>query len=343
MAGNNPIEKILDGQDVDTVINEMDSAQIDDPQAAPIVEEAGVPATEAVVEIETPAEEEWKPDYSFKVLDKVHEFDEEIRPLITKENHTKIKDLYERAYGLDHVKGNYEKAKTELTDYKQKVDEYSPRIEKYNEVEKNLKILGSMIEKGDLDNVFGELGINDQAVMEYAVNKLKMQELPQDQKIQYQNQVRNRSNEYHDKVKQEDYNQSIHKQSVDLRNQQVDFALQLPDVTEFVNKFDTLSSKPGAMREEIFKRGALAFQTQGLDKAPIEIINEIMSQYKPFLNNGTPQTQEVPQGGHTPNTQQVTQKKPVLPKIGTASNSAVKQTNMTFEKLMELRSSMPAT
>jgi len=241
--------------------------------ATPSVEERDEETPEVVDEvIPLETEPEWKPDYTFKVKDTQHEFDDFIRPIVNKDNYDKIKDLYSKAYGLDEVKAAREK----LEEENKNLSTVRNQFEKQN---KSLGYLGSLIKGKDYHTLFNELKIPDQEILSYSLDRVKYQELSPEEKREYDGniEIRQRQRTLED---QNRYLQSqIESQAVNTRMSEVDNLLRSGQINDIVKDFDTRVGRPGAFREEVVKRGQMAYYSTGKDISVNEAVNEVASLY----------------------------------------------------------------
>ncbi len=189
----------------------------------------------------------YNPNFAFKVKDKEHQFDDFIKAAIRDaETEKKARELYEKAYGLDEVKAHRQSLQ-------EKLSEISP---KYETVEKSLKALGSFVQKKDYRSFFDALQIPKQDIIRYAVEELKYQELPPEQRAAIEEQ---RQREQQFALAQES-NQTLQQQIQTLHVKQAEFELSTelsrPEVSSAAQAFDARVGKPGAFKSEVIRRGA---------------------------------------------------------------------------------------
>lgn len=164
---------------------------------------------ETVEGVETPATEgeapasDYSPSYSYKVLDEERTFDPRLHGVIkSKEDEEYLRDLYTRADGLDNYKNKYSTVQTEFGSFKQTV---TPVIEGF----KKLKTYRDEKKYSDL---FTDLGLEEDEVLNYALQVAQERALPEEQRriIQHNRELERKQREYETKV--QSYEQSQQEQ-----------------------------------------------------------------------------------------------------------------------------------
>jgi len=255
--------------------------------------------SEVADEISEKPVDEWVPDYSFKVRDEQKEFDDFVKPIVNKENHAKIKELYEKAHGLDIVK-------SKLDEYSGRIKEYEPKVMEAHQLGEAITKLDTMLAKGDFTSFQKTLKINDDLIIKRAAEILKYREMDENSRKNYDQEVNQRSNYYSLENENLRYRQMIEQQAVESRKGELNSVLVNPNISSIASTFDQRAGKQGAFMEKVWQYGAQTFQTQGIDLSAEEAVNGYLRltglDVAMNLNNNQPP-------------QQQTQKKPTLPNI----------------------------
>jgi hypothetical protein len=222
----------------------------------------------------------WNPNFKFKVKDKEMEFDDFVRGSIKdKTQEGKLRELYEKAYGLDEVKAS-------RNNFEQKFKESDT---KYNQIAQSLGVLGQHVQNKDYGDFFSSLNIPKQDIIEYVINELRFQELPQEQR-QVIEQQRELTRNY-DFVHQQ--NQAMYQQMQSMVTQQarneLSVELQKPEVTGVAQMFDARIGKPGAFEQEVIRRGQYYEQVHQQSPTASQLVQEVLSMV------GQPQAAQVNQ------------------------------------------------
>jgi hypothetical protein len=241
---------------------------------------------------------EFKPNYKLKVLDKEHEIPKEFQSLIKDSASEKqVREIFEKAYGLDSVKPKYQDLKTK----------YAETAQKYEGVTHALSDLrntyNSAVQEGNflkLDKFFEKLEIPEEVILKYALAKVELNEMAPEQKALMEGKLKvERQNE--------EFSQNLSRtqelmaeQAVQMKMFQFESSLARPDVRSFSENFDRSFAKPGAFKEEVRKAGELAWYTEKVDLTPDQAIERVMGRYgnlvKPVATPATEGTAELPIG-----------------------------------------------
>lgn len=274
------------------------------------------------------------PNFKFKVKGKDAEIDEFLRPVIKdKATEDKLRDLYEKAHGLEEVKAHRQSLQ----------EKYRTAEEKMQQVETSLKTLGDFAKKKDFRTFFDILSIPKQDIINYALEELKYSELPPDQRAMVDAQ-RQREIEYYTKTQQ---NQTLQQQMQNLILQQTTMELNQelarPDIAQTINAYDARVGQPGALRAEIIRRGqyyeAVHKQSPPASQLVAEVFNLIGSN-----TSVTPNGMFASQGNMGPQSQNP-QQKPVIPSFssGGAAKSPVRKQPKDLDDLRKMRQQLHQT
>jgi hypothetical protein len=273
--------------------------------------------------VEAPA---YEPNLKFKVYDQELEVDEIFRPLVTsKEAEEKVKDYLTKAHGLDVMKEKYGKTKERLSEYETKT----------KTAEQAFKQIASMRDANLLGPLFDNLGIKKENVLELVKTWVQAETLPaheqqriaREQELAYQN--------YAYQQQMENQQQFMVTQAVISRQQELDGNLSTPEVSQFAQAYDARVGRVGAFKEEVVRRGQLAYHTQGVDLSARDAIHSTIDAYKAFVVSGQTNTNQtamnVPYGQPTNQAP-----KPSLPTSRTSGAGPVKKNITSIQDLRNL-------
>lgn len=272
------------------------------PQDPPPVEDpapADLPPAAAAQEGGDPGP--WQPEsWDFKVKDDTYQIPEYLRGSVTSEEQFKeVRDVYERAYGLDGVKTSRDNFKTE-------VESLRPIAQEYDTVKANLGLLSQHVQQGgDLEAVFNFMGIPTETVLQWVKGRIDEAELPPEQQARLQAD-RNAA-----------FNNAILQQQLDRKDQQLNSITQQTQAAEIANLGQSLDSELVARVNQKFGhdnafndvvRGAMQSMGDGATVA------QAMTQVIPKLRNLFPaETAAAPaQAGQPP---APAKPKPVIPNV----------------------------
>jgi len=214
------------------------------------------------------AESAWTPNFKFTVKDKALEFDDFIKPIVkNKELETKIREMYEKAYGIDEVKSVRDTFKTQAEEWKGK----------YGQVEQSLQTLGGYVKKGDFRTFFQALNIPKDKIIQYAIEELKYQDLPADQRAALEQQRQSQA-EFEQAQQQ---NQMLQTQMQQMAVQQATFeldqALNRPDAVQVAQAYDARAGKLGAFKAEVIRRGQYYEAVHKISPPASQLVAEVLN------------------------------------------------------------------
>lgn len=266
-----------------------------------------------------PAEAQaYTPNHKFKVLDKEHEFDEWAKNAAKDpETEKKIREIYEKAYGIDSIKQDRHTLKSELAEAKEKIANTDRAIETIGEYAKNK----------DWDSFFEALSIPKNEVLQYALALVQREQMPPEQRQQWeaQRQAQQQAKYY------QQQNQSLQQQQQQFQIQQRDFELNStiskPEYVAVAEAYNAGMANPSAFRNYVIQIGQ-AHAARGNDISADQAVQEAISHLRAV--NPTLGQQAVAQAAPkvvSPNS------KPTIPNIQGRGTSAVKSTIRSLDDL----------
>ncbi len=192
-----------------------------------------------------------------------------MRPVLNKKNYDQVVELYQKAYGLDHLKGKYNTVKEELPDLRKAQEQ----LQKQNYA---LGSMGSLIKNKNYNALFSELKIPDEDIIKYSLDRVQYQDLTPEQKSEYDNNVDSRNRLVKLERENQQFKQSLQQQVVERRNSELDSNLASPDMEGIVSEYDSRVGEPGAFRSEVIRRGQSAYHLTGKDISAQDAIGEVL-------------------------------------------------------------------
>lgn len=274
----------------------------------------GKPAKE-VVEAVSSEEQKYSPNFKFKVLDKEHEIDEFIRPAIKDaDSEKKIREIYEKAYGLDSVKSDRQNLKSELAEVK----------EKMSQTDSALETLGSYVRKKDYDSFFEGLDIPKQDILQYALKLVQREQMSPEQKAQWEASRQTQQQARYLEQQNQQLLASQQQFAVQQRTWELQQAIGSPEVKVFADAYNAGMGSPDSFNDYVIQIGQ-AYAARGQDIPAQQAVQEAIKHLR-AINPGLGQSQAAAQ---------VVQPtaKPVIPNIQGRGTSAVKSTVKSLDDL----------
>jgi hypothetical protein len=263
------------------------------------------------------------PNYKVKVMDKEHEIPEQFRSIIKDAESEKLaREIFEKAYGLDHVKPKYESLKTQ---YEQINNEYTP-------IKKDLEILGQLIESKDVGGVMSALGLTDEQLIKHAMERIEYHQLSPEKKQQV-DQQRSQSLKYY-RTEQELNDLKNQKAQEELGNTYNELVsnVRAPHIQAIAESFNTRAGKPEAFEQAVIAHAQAHF---ALTKQDLSVPQAIESFIRTFgLQAASQQASPAPAA---PASATPGQRPSTLPKSGAGTVSPVKPKVSSIADLRKLQ------
>jgi hypothetical protein len=259
----------------------------------------------------------YQPNYKVKSYDKEYEIDEWVRPYIKDaDTEAKFKKLYEKAYGYD--------VKTQFHD--ELKSEYEKVRSEYDQTDKALSMLGEFVKDNDFDSFFDGLNIPKNKVLEYALDLVRREQMPPDQRQAWEaNQLARQQAKYY-QAQNEQLLANQQAFAVQQRTFELDNAIQHPEARAVVDAYNAGMGTPQAFKDYCVQIGQ-AYAARGQDISAQHAVSEAVRHLR-AVNPGLVQAQ-APSATHVVQASQ----KPVIPNIQGRGTSAVKSTVKSLDDL----------
>jgi hypothetical protein len=250
-------------------------------------ENTGGTVKTATSEGEPPAE--WTPNLKVKVMDEEHDLPEWVKGVITEENEAEIRDTFEKALGLPHLKNKNQdllKSKDEL-------------VREFEEFKGGLKEIMDLRDSGDLSEFFDKIYLDKNAVINWVLSEAQKEELPEEHKKVYNelNEVRRELRELKKTNSTLDHTRQT--EAVNAKSLELDRELATPEISPLAKAFDTRLGEEGAFRKMVIRHGDAEYRHSGGKKeltareaieGVLKILNlqaQVTSQVTPSNESGT--------------------------------------------------------
>lgn len=268
------------------------------------------------------------PNFKFKVMDKEHEVPKFLHDAIkTPEQEKELKEIMEKAYGLDVIKPKFHEAREQNKILTQNFDGLLGQVREAQ----------GFYQRGDMDGFFKRLNIPEETVLQWIASKIEYNQLPPEQK-QVLDARKNAEERAYQAESLAEQAQSQHEQ---LLSQQVQMALDAElaksDVQQVADSFDQRNGA-GAFKAEIGRRGHYYWTTENKLVPPAQVVKELMTLLGPIApSNPTMATPAVAPAQTAQPAVQAPQAAPakpnVVPNISGRSASVVKPTVRSIDDI----------
>lgn len=278
------------------------------------------------ISAEAPVPTPFTPNFKVKVMDKEYEIPEFMQGVITDaETEKTIRELHEKAYGLDIVKPKLQEAR-------QKIQERDAQIQAYDA---SIGELREIYQRKDFDSFFDKLKIPVEEVLQWVVDKVNYQELPPEQRHAVEARRTAERKAWEAEKRAQQLEGSMDERATAAKINEFKLALQLPDIKSYAESFDTARGE-GAFQKAVGERGELAWYSRQEDISPIKAIQEVMALYGSMGSAQTPAPQ-APQAAAAPVTPTPPAKAPpVIPNVSGRQATPMKGKPRSLDELKEL-------
>lgn len=283
-----------------------------------------------------PEKAAYTPNLKVKVMEQERDIPEWLKPLVKDaETEKQVKELVEKAYGLEYVKPKLEQERQKSQAFSTENTQIKSQIQEVRE----------LYARGDIDGWLARLGVPEERMLQWMADKIRYEQLPDDQKAI----LDARKNAEERAWRAEQQTTSYQTQSEQLLTQQVQMALESvlarPDVSTVAQAFDDRMKTPGAFKSEIQRRGDYVWRTRNEIVPPEKLVQEMMALLGPVAPSTTPAPTT---GAETPvaaaKAPQVIPAKtpPVIPNISGRSTSALKPKVKSIDDIKRIQKEMAA-
>jgi hypothetical protein len=276
------------------------------------------------------------PEWKFKVMDKEHEIPEMYRSLVKDaETQQQVKEIFEKAYGLDHVKQRHQALQ----------GKYQEVNTAHTQVMSSIQELREHYQRGDFDTFFNRLQIPEEKILQWVINKAQYNQLPPEQRKVLDDKRAAEQEAFELRKQTQTYEQQLQAQQTQAKQFGLQIALEKPDVKQFAQSFDSAAGKKaGDFFREVVQYGEYVwYASQGkVDLTPEQAIQQVMSRYGGFFQPQAPQAPMAAPVAPAAATPPAPKPLPNLSGKGAASAVAARPKVRSLDDLKKIAASMGA-
>lgn len=287
----------------------------------------------------------YTPNWKFKANQKEHEIPEFVRAAIKDaDTEKKVKEIFEKAYGLEEVKPRYQQAQDRLKQFETQV---MPEFKKLSNT-----VTEAMFyrDHGDYDSLFKLLRMDDQRIAQHLIRKVQLQQASPEQRAEYERarELTRRNWEL------EQQNRQLSSGAVDAREQhtraELGQVLQRPEVSSIAAQFDAQHGA-GKFVERVAREALLLEQLSGMSVSAEQAVSEVLKYLGPATqpsqaaaSAASPGVMPTP-AQNTPAGQEPAKPQtppPVIPNVSGRGTSPTKKLARSVEDLRKMHAEMAA-
>jgi len=264
---------------------------------------------------------EFKPSHKFRHKDKELDFEDWAKSAAKDaKTEERIRELYQKAAGLDDSKQDRQTLKSELAEAKERIATTDRAIE----------TISGYARERDWDSFFEALSIPKNEVLQYALQLVQREQMPPDQRAQWESARQAQQAAKYYELQNQQLQQSQQQFKVEQRELQLQTELSKPDISQVATAYNVGMGDDGAFREFVIRIGQ-AHAVQGRDISPAEAVQEAVRHLR-AMNPGMG-AQAVAQAAEAPLKVVQPSSKPVIPNIQGRGTSPVKQVVKSLDDL----------
>lgn len=278
-------------------------------------------------------------DRKIKVMDDEVEIPEHLASAVkTEEQAKELKELFEKAHGLEPLKQKRDYFKEQATNFEAK---YRETTNELSTLEKNLDFLDGLIQNGDLQTFQQYAKIDDEQILKRAAEIIQYRELTPQQKAEYDRNVQSRQRLYQVEAEYQSLSQTQEQAAIQQSQAALDAVLNSDDYREVAASFDQRMGY-GAFQKEVIQRAAMKEKMSGQTMTPEEAVKEVVNLLG--LSQGQSKNPQATTNQVTskknPDSTIVTKKKPTIPKVGGGSKNPARPVVKSLDDIRKLADSM---
>lgn len=287
---------------------------------APPLEKAAAPGA--------PAAPAFTPNFKFKAANKEHEIPEFLRGVIKDEQSQKfLHQLFEKAYGIDTIKERFNGVRQEFQQLEQT----------HGKVMNTVQMGREAYQRGDLDTVFKTFRIDENKVLQWAVRKVQLSQMPPDQRqVHEAREAAERRAWELERMQASQGQEHLQSQSEQLMTM-LDMVLEQPTYSSLAQEYDARQKRPDSpqtFRDLAIRMGEFEFHTSGKVLSPVEAAQRAAD----LLGGGTQKPpQQVATAAPAQQATPAAPQKIILPNVGGTGKPASTPAKSPPKSLDDLR------
>jgi len=226
---------------------------------------------------EEEAEEAYKPSAKYKVLDEEHEFDPKLKAVLNEETEPIIRELYEKAHGIDAIKASRAQVSKERDELRGNFQNLTSEVS---------RVMGYRRAK-DYQSLFESLQVPDEEVAKYILEKARISTLPPEQQAVYNEReaFRKRMNAMEQNF--QNIQAQGQTQEVQARINELDQTLGDEKLKALAKDFDSRNGA-GSFKTAIINHGATQYGITNKDLSPKEAVDSFIKMTGLSIPKGQP-------------------------------------------------------
>lgn len=263
---------------------------------------------------------EYAANYKLSVMGKELEIPEQFRSLMKDATTEKeVRELFEKAYGLDFAKPKHEATKAELETIRR---EFEP-------IKKDLDVLSKLLENDDIGGFCSAFGLTDERLIKHAMDRIEYHQLPPEKRQQVDQQRQMSMKYYQTQQELDSYKTQQANSELQATVHQLQTTAAAPHIQPLAQSFNARAGQPDAFEKAVIAHAQNHYAMTKQDLSVDQAVESFIRTFGLATSQYAPQTQ-------TPAGVQVGQRQPTLPKTGSGSVAPVKSKIRSIDDIRKL-------
>jgi hypothetical protein len=273
---------------------------------------------------------QWTLNPKFEVRRKEHEIPEFLRGAITNPEHEKsVKDILQKALGLDFAKEAIAKFEGENKGYAEKLSKYEPVMSRVNEITGFIKE-GNAGNPEALERAFRDMGVSDDALLKYYQYRVQLNQMdPRAREaIEKRSTVERENEELRQKLQHFESTSEETQRNASL--ERIDRELASPAYQAAIQAFEK-NNEGQSFRDFVIVTGGMLERRAKASGGAMPTINDAVNAAVRMIGGAAPQ------GPSTPTPPKINEKPPVIPNVPSGEATPVAPAFTSIEDVIRHR------
>jgi hypothetical protein len=223
-----------------------------------------------------------------------------------------IHDVFEKAYGLPALKARFTEMRSE---HEQLRSSFGQVMEQVNEARQAYS-------RNDLDTMFEIFRVDPDKVLQWAVNRVQLSQLPPEQRQAYEARREAEKRAYELERQNQQMGQETVQQQTQYLSQMLDLVLERQDYQAAAQAYDARKGQSGSFRSLVARVGAMEYSSTGRTLSPLQAVQQTLELLGGMPPAASPAAQAAPAPATQANQPQVKKTIPNLAQAGAKGNAA---------------------
>ena len=218
---------------------------------------------------QTEADEEWTPEYKYKVYGEEKEMDEWLKPLVNKDNYEQMTKLLSQAGAFPTLK---EKVEAERSRVQQFETQFSSINDQFGEISQQRDRLVKSIETGNLREMYKILDVDEEKILSYAEELVAAKMGDQTQRQMFEQKYGQMTKELESEFEKQKFESERQNFMQKQHEWEMENTFSRPDVQPLIEEYNQRVNDPNAFKNVVHQIGANEYYSSGKNISVAEAV-----------------------------------------------------------------------